>query len=220
MPVGSAGRAVFDIDWHAIGPRVAAAWTPSASSGILGNLLGNRKTVVRGGFGLVYDRQNTVQSVIIPALGIGFAQTLNFTAAPCNTSGAGGPGCLPTSTNVAARQFRVGVDGTLPVPQPGTQSVPVAPCWGLCSGRLTLFPETLSFQVDPKIKVGRNYAVDFTIQRELPGNMLVEVGYAGRLARRLPQSMSLSNAPFMFVDPTSKQSFRSEERRVGKECRL
>jgi len=69
------------------------------------------------------------------------------------------------------------------------------------------FPEVFSNAVDTKIKTGRNYAVDFTIQRDLPGNMIIEAGYVGRFARRLPQQMSLGQSPFNFVDPASKQTF-------------
>jgi len=39
------------------------------------------ETVVRGGYGIAYDRVNTVQSVIIPMLGVGFAQTINLQTA-------------------------------------------------------------------------------------------------------------------------------------------
>lgn len=49
---------------------------------------------------MVYDRINTVQTVIIPTLGVGFAQTLQTGAAK----------------NAAGLPFRVGVDGSIPIP--------------------------------------------------------------------------------------------------------
>src|SRR5437899_1490452 len=91
-PVKSAGRNVFNIDWGDVAPRASVAWTPTFDSGFLHRMTGNRKTVIRGGFGLVYDRINTVQSVIIPMLGVGFAQTISVGAPLCNyycTPGAG-----------------------------------------------------------------------------------------------------------------------------------
>src|SRR5262249_18428627 len=142
LPVGAAGRGVFDVDWNNIGPRVAVAWNPSSSGGFLGRLLGERKTVVRGGDSPIYDRHDTVQSVIIPTLGVAFAQTINVTAPLCIASGAGGSNCQAANANPAASLFRVGVDGKIPLPTVPTLSVPISPFWGRNpNGTLSLFPE-------------------------------------------------------------------------------
>src|SRR5262249_17025187 len=78
QPINNADRSgVFDIDWNNVAPRVAAAWNPSFENKFLNKLFGDHKTVIRGGYSLIFDRQNTVQSVIIPTLGVAFAQTLN-----------------------------------------------------------------------------------------------------------------------------------------------
>ena len=224
LPIGSSKRSnIFNVDWNNVAPRVAAAWNPSFSGGWLGKLFGERKTVIRGGYALVYDRQNTVQSVIVPTLGIAYAQTLNITAPLCNASATPGTNCNAGSTNQALSSFRVGRDGRIPVPAVPGRSIPVQPFWGIDRARsgcatpgsnglfaascLVQFPETFSFQVDPDIQVGKNHAVDLTWQRELPGNMLMEVGYVGRFARLLPQSMNLAQAPYTQVDPISKQTF-------------
>jgi hypothetical protein len=81
-----------------------------------------------------------------------------------------------------------------------------APPSTTCPGKIN-FPEIFSFQDDPNIKVGRNYAVDLSVQREFPGNMLLEVAYSGRLGYDLPQSMSLGQSPINFKDPASGQTF-------------
>src|SRR5574341_274059 len=193
LPVNDAKRNVFDIDWNNVGYRAAVSWNPSFNGGNkwLGALFGERKTVIRGGYSLLYDRQNTIQSVVIPTLGVAFAQTINVTAPPCSASGAAGAGCNAASSNPAQRIYRVGVDGRIPLPTVPNLTVPVSPFWGRnASGSLTLFPEILSFQLDPKIKVGENHAINLTWQRELPQNMLLEVGYIGRYADKLPQSTS------------------------------
>lgn len=208
LPINSAnGRGVFDIDWSNIGPRLAAAWNPSYDKGLLGKLLGDRKTVFRAGYSLIYDRLNTVSSVIVPSLGIGFAQTLNVTTPACNATGAGGANCNPSSANAALRGFRAGVDGVIPRPTVPAQSVPVSPPWGMVDGRLQLFPEVLSFQLDPALKQGRHHSVDFSIQRELKGNLVLEVTYAGRLGRRLQQSVNFLQAPYFQADRASGQTF-------------
>lgn len=218
VPINSAGRSVFDVDYRGWAPRVAVAWNPSYGSGWAGRLLGQGRTVVRGGFALIYDRQNTVQSVIIPALGVGFAQTLNLTTPACNITGPGGTLCSAASANPALSIFRVGRDGTPPVPVVPAQANPVVPVVTLASGRIQ-FPEVFSFQVDPSIKVGRNYAVDLSIQRELPFNLLLEVAYSGRLGRDLPQSMSLGQSPIFFKDPVSGQTFAAAYDAVATQLR-
>ena len=95
----------------------------------LGYLFGDRKTVIRGGYSLVFDRQNTVQSVIVPTLGVAFAQTLNVSSPRCNATGAGGSGCAPTG-NTAVGRFprRRGWPHT--AADRADLSVPVSPYWG------------------------------------------------------------------------------------------
>src|SRR5262249_25751626 len=47
----------YNWDYHDFGPRISFAYSPRASKGLLGSLFGNGdKTVIRGGFGIVYDR--------------------------------------------------------------------------------------------------------------------------------------------------------------------
>lgn len=199
--VGAAKRPVYGTDYGSIAPRVAVAWNPSAKSGILGTLLGEKKSVIRGGFAMVYDRSNTVQSVEIPMLGIGFDQNILVTAPACSATGKGGAGCNATggvAVNPGLASFRVGVDGTLPLPTPSAASSPVVPGVGA---------ETLSFQVDPNTKTGRSYNLDLSFQRELPGGIILEAAYIGRLSRDLPQAVNLNSAPYMFLDTTSNQSF-------------
>jgi len=193
--VGKAGVPVYNVDYGDWAPRAAFAWRPS------GKFFDN-KTVLRGGFAIVYDRSNTVQSVEIPMLGVGFDQNIIVQAPLCNATGAGGPGCnaaLGTGANPASASFRIGVDGTLPTPVPSAVTSPVIPPPG--------YTETLSFQVDPNTKVGRSFNADLSLQRELPGNMVVEAAYLGRFSRRLPQAVNLTSAPYMMVDPASGQSF-------------
>ncbi len=200
QPVGDAHRAVYSTDYGDIAPRASLAWNPSAKSGILNTLFGDHKSVIRGGFAMVYDRSNTVQSVEIPMLGIGFDQTILVTAPGCTATGIGGAGCNASAgtANPGLSSFRVGTDGTLPLPVPQAATSPVIPGVG---------QETLSFQVDPNTKVGRSYNFDFSLQRELPGGIILEAAYVGRMSRDLPQAVNLNSAPYMFVDSTSKQSF-------------
>lgn len=195
---GSSGGDLFKTDWNNLAPRVAAAWNPSVNGGFLRKLLGDRKTVLRGGFGVLYDRINTSESVILPALGAGFSQTLNLRAPVCNSTGVGGPSCSPSGA-APASVFRVGVDGTIPLPAQPKVSFPFIP------GQP--FGEILSFQIDPNFEVGENYSFDFTLQRQLPHRFTLEVGWAGRLGRKLPASVNFNSSPFFQLDQPSGQTF-------------
>lgn len=187
VPLKNAGRkTAFNTDFGDFSPRFSAAWNPSFKSGLLGKLFEDRKTVVRGGYSLIYDRTTTIQTIVIPTLGVGFAQTINV-AAP--TNGAGQP-------------FRIGVDGPIPLPTaPQTVSSPVIPV------KSPNYGETLSFSVDPFIKVPRNHVIDVTVQRELPWRLILEVGYVGRYARQLYMNGNMNAVPINFKDPKSGQTF-------------
>jgi hypothetical protein len=202
IPIKNSGRSdVFNVDYGDVAPRLSIAWNPGSKSGPLGRLFGDKKTVIRAGYGIAYDRVNSVQSVIIPMLGVGFAQTINVVTPPCNATGPGGAGCnAAAGSNPGLSSFRVGVDGTIPIPAtPVAVKSPIVPS--------VPFSETLSFQNDPDFKVGKSHEIDFTLQRELPGQNILEIGYVGRLGRNLAGSFNLNSAPYFFKDNVSGQTF-------------
>jgi len=184
IPINQAPQeGVFRINRKDFSPRASVAWEPRFKGGPLGFLFGDDKTVLRGGYSLFYDRVNTISSVVVPMLGVGFAQTLS----------------ILRPTNSAGQPFRAGVDGAIPVPLNTAVTSPVAPS--------KPFGETLSFTMDPGINDPYNHAVNFSIQRELPGRLLLEVGYVGRFARNLYQNVNLNSAPINFKDKASGQTF-------------
>ncbi|HEV2389045.1 MAG TPA: TonB-dependent receptor [Candidatus Acidoferrales bacterium] len=202
VPVKSAHHPIFNTDYGNFGPRVALAWNPLFDNGLLHRVFGDRKAVVRTGYSMIYDRTNTVQSEVIPTLGVGFAQTINVAKPNCGASGAPGPGCntSPGTPNPGLSSFRVGIDGSLPLPTvPSSISIPIVPS--------TPFGETLSFQVDPNNKIARVQSFDFDIQRDLPGSMMIDVAWVGRWSTRLAEAMNFNNSPYFFKDPQSGQTF-------------
>ncbi len=55
--VGASHLPIYNVDYGDLAPRIAAAWNPSFSgSGLLSKFLGDKKSVIRGGFAMVYDR--------------------------------------------------------------------------------------------------------------------------------------------------------------------
>ena len=170
-------------------PRVALAWSPNASSGFLGKLFGNQKSVIRGGYARIYDRTNAVGMVLTPLLGYGFGQTIK-----CNGPGVigGAAGCYGTSSTNPTDAFRIGTDGnTVPFPTV-TQSLPIPAQPGVN----TPYAGVL-FGLDGAWKPGVNDAIDFSIQRELPGQMILEAGYVGSWSKNLYLGMNTDAAPTM-----------------------
>ncbi len=194
LPIRDSGRDhIYPTDWNNLGPRISAAWSPSYSNGFMGKFFGSGKAVLRGGYALTYDRTNGVAIIMVPILGIGFSQTLNCSGP--RRDGTCAVGSDPTNA------FRIGVDGSsIPLPALGQAVSPVIPTVNAAG-------ELLQFSIDPDLTIGKSHSIDFTIQRELPGNMLLEVGYAGRLGRNLQQNVQLSTIPLFMKDPASGQTF-------------
>lgn len=209
-PINDSNRdTIFDTDFSNLGPRLAVAWNPSTRGGLLGSLMGNRRTVLRGGFAIVHDRVNSVTVILPSAFGIGFGQVLNLNAPFCNASGTPGTGCNAAAAggNRGLSAFRLGRDGTVPLPAFAGSTSPIVP------------PNTLgtTYAVDPSRKIGRNYTLDFTIQRELPGSLILEVGYIGRFGRELPTGIDIGNgsSPYFFKDSASGQTFAAAYDKVA-----
>jgi hypothetical protein len=218
VPIKATGRKYpYNPDYSNFGPRLAFAWNPSFGDGLLGNALGNKKTVIRAGWSRAFDRINGVGIVLTPALGIGFGD-LSVCRAPDRT-GVCGNGGDPTSN------FRIGVDGNhITVPAlPAVSGGIIIPGLGCpaggtaCPANANSVFENSDSRLDPKNKIGSADMIDFSIQRELPGKMLLEVGYVGRLARDLFMNIDLNAIPYMFTPKGTNQTFASAFDSVAKQ---
>ena len=67
----------YDTFYGGITPRVSVAWNPKFSGGLLGKLLGENKTVIRGGYGRIYGRLNGVNLLLVPLLPPGLLQAVS-----------------------------------------------------------------------------------------------------------------------------------------------
>ena len=193
-PISSLGRKYpYDPEWNDFEPRISFAWNPA---GFMKGILGDRKTVIRGGYGRFHDRLNGVGLVMTPALGIGFGNTVS-----CNqVKISGGPECTTGSANRTSplNAFRIGVDGSS-IPLPALSPITGAVIPGSNAG----FPgdnspyEILDFRIDPHRKVGVEDTWDLSIQRQLKGNMVMEIGYVGRMAHHLYTAQDMNQVPYM-----------------------
>ena len=212
VPYSALGmHGMWNTDWADWAPRASIAWGPSADSGLLGKVFGRGKTVVRAGYAMVYDRYSGGTITHLPGQP-GFNVIPTNNTPPCNASATPAANCLPASSDPASSVFRVGFDGAIPVPTPSpitppTATNPFVPGANGVGSSAIGQAGNIVFTYDPNFKMGQNHMIDFSIQRELPGNMILEIGYIGRLGRRLPGPYALNADPYMFTDPVSGQSF-------------
>ena len=166
-------RPFYETDYNNFGPRVAFAWNPSVRSGFLGKLFGDRKTVIRGGGTVTFDR---------PGGAITFLQdqsTYIFDTVVTNNFPA-------VNGRVALQNFPrfTSING-VPVPNVAPPvTVPFTPrvTNGVGTGSIT---GNTNYAVDPNFRIPYSIQYTFGFQRELPGDFIFEASYVGRQARQL-----------------------------------
>jgi len=168
--VGASHTYPFNPFYGGFSPRAAIAWNPKGGDTFFGRLVGDGKTVIRGGYGQVYSRLNGVGLVLIPLLGVGLGQ-------PVSCIGASSSGqCLGPAGVNPATAFRIGTDGLVaPIPTPSTTlAQPYFP--GVNGNGASGAASVL----DPSFRPAATYNFNVSIQREIRPRMLFEVGYIGR----------------------------------------
>lgn len=189
-PVGDLGSGAnkypYPPFYGGFGPRVALAWNPDAKSGWLAKILGNKATVIRVGFGRFYSRSLAAGLVSTSVLGDGFLQPVGCQNP--NTSGA----CTGTGIVNPTNAFRIGTDGTnAPVGAiTPTLTSPVTPGYNAPYS-------TLVESLDQMWKPAATNSIDFSIQRQFKGDVILEVGYVGVYANNLYQGMDFGSVPYM-----------------------
>ena len=201
----------YNWDTHDFGPHIAFAYSPRSEGGWLQKLVGQGdKTVIRGGFGVVFDRVGAGLLSTFDRRG-SFGLSTGITAPiPCV-----GPSTLDpcTGTPVAPR-----LTGLNTIPQndaTGAPYFPVAPPGG--------FPFTyppagtglaIQWGLDNRIKTPYSYTIDLSVGRSLPKNMSLEISYVGRLSHRLLSQEDLA-MPLDLVDQKTKIDYFAAARRMS-----
>jgi hypothetical protein len=195
---GGSAPSLYGADKRNFSPRLAIAWNPSFRSGLLGDVFGDRKTVLRVGGGLIYDQ--TAVSAINFLQDQGSYLFGNVNAVTFGT-GAGTTGAMasdPRFTAINSLPF------TLTAP---TFQNPLTPFTSGSGSTLQVFggpSGTFNYTIDPHFHTPYSNIVSVGLQRELPAGFQLELDYYGRFGRRL-FSLTDGGQVVNFIDPASKQ---------------
>jgi len=186
---------IYNPTYRNFSPRLALAYNPGFKGGALGSIFGDRKTTIRLGGTIDYDRVN--------------ANTINFIQDQVsylfnnsvNTPFGGGDPAVTLATDPRFQGI-----GTLPVtnvaPPITTPFTPfVDPGTGYPLGNAQ---GQFNYTIEKNFRTPYSYVYTLGFQRELPGNFILEADYVGRLGRKL-FAQSDGAQLVDFIDPTSKQ---------------
>jgi hypothetical protein len=188
----------YNPDYHDFAPRLGLAYSPSYTQGILGALFGDRKSSIRLGAGLNYDRVLSTLAFELDQQNFIFSNSITdvydasgqpvadltgdfrfsaFNAPPPNT---------PAPTIDRSTPFTPNVDAS------GNPD-------GLANGGFPSF-----FQLNRTLKTPYVISLSLGIQRELPHGFSIEADYFGKLGRRLLADGDAAQT-LNFKDPASGQ---------------
>jgi hypothetical protein len=191
---GGGQKYPYDPYYGAFSPRIAAAWNPNYSEGLLGKVLGQGKTVIRGGYSRIFGRLNGVDLVLVPLLGTGLIQPVQCVGAQSPTVGIANTSCAGANLATPANAFRIGTDGmTAPIPTPST-TLPQPD-----------FPGINAIAAGPGEALDKNFRpdqsdqFDLTIQRQINSKTMIEFGYIGRKINNEYQPVNINAVPTMMT---------------------
>jgi hypothetical protein len=161
------GPELYSPSYKDFAPRVAFAWTPYSSG----------KTVIDGGAAIVYDRS------VINAINFLQDQVPNIFANSVTNQFGGSSASASLATDARLGASLAYDSGLNPTPTPSTvPSVPYIDSTGTPFG---LAEGQTGFEISPKLKDPYSIALNFGVQQELPGHLIMKLNYVGRLGRRL-----------------------------------
>jgi Carboxypeptidase regulatory-like domain len=188
--VGKGSKYPYNIFYGGWSPRASVAWNPKFDSGVLNKVFGSSNSVIRAGYGRIYGRLNGVDLVLVPLLGVGLGQAVTCIGAT-STGVCTGPGGANPAT-----AFRLGdPNPSALIGQGVTQTLPQPYFPGLNGAAKA--SDTLV--LDPNFRPDHSDQFNLTIQRQLPHNMLFEIGYIGRRIRDEYMNINLDAIPWMLT---------------------
>jgi hypothetical protein len=170
------GPPMYNWDKNNFQPRIAVAWSPRYSGGLLHALFGDAgKSVVRSGFALTNDYYGQALAVdwdLNNTLGF----TSNFTT-PANTYDTVSCGSTCSGLAPLFTGFNQDVRSLPNVTVPGSLQFPLSQ--PIDEG------ERIETSVDSNLHAPKEYVWNLTYEREMRSGMTLSVSYVGRSARHL-----------------------------------
>jgi len=185
-------RPYYKGDKNNFSPRIGFAYAPSFSDGFMKSVFGDRKTSIRGGFSLVYERVGGGLTFIQDQVSYLFDNSANSTFGGVNAQ----TDLMtdPRFTGITS----LPVSNTAPVvTNPLTPFVDGGSAFGLAAG-------SFNYTIGQDFQVPYSYQYSIGFQRELPGNFLLDVSYAGRIGKKLFTQADAAQV-LNFKDPVSGQ---------------
>jgi hypothetical protein len=183
-------------------PRLGIAWTPHSESGWLSKLFGEDKTSIRAGAGMYYQNFG-------PELAQSYSASGEF--------GVSTQVSNPSATLPLAQAPRLGSSLS------DMNNIPLAllSALNLTPPSSITFPQipplsgfSIAHGIDQSLKTPYSYAVDLSIQRQLPGKMTLDVAYVGHFAHRLLVLDDVA-APMNLIDSKSGIGYFAAARQLS-----
>jgi hypothetical protein len=196
---GNPGPGFYHFEKTDFSPRISFAYSPRPQGGWLKSLFGDSdKTVIRGGFSRVYDRAGMQMLSTFDANAPGglSATVQNPCCAATDPAGSGTPydtaDGVPRVQNINQIPVNNIFGANFFVPAPPGQFPQTPPATG----------QAITWGVDQSIKTPYAWAFDFSVGRELPKGLSLQVSYVNRLGRNLLTQRDLRQ-PIDIFDPKS-----------------
>lgn len=187
-------RGYYDPTLTNFGPRVGIAWNPSFKEGFLNHALGDRKTTVRLGGSIVYDRVASTLTFLADQLSFLFQNSAQQLFGQTD----------PVASLMTDPRFTALNHPPVAVVPP-VITRPTTPFVDASGNPFGEASDQFIYAVDPNFKTPYEDVFGFGIQRELPANTILEIDYVGRLGRRL-FAQSDAGQLVNFNDPVAGQS--------------
>ena len=186
-------RSFYGWDKNNFAPRLAFAYSPKWKLPVLKWFSGGEsgKMAIRGGYSMVYDR---IGGALATNADSG---TLSFGLSSSVTNPAG----VLTATNTPRFSGLTNIPASLLLQPSNFGTFPATFPSGLDAGGFAI-----TAGIDDQLRTPYSQTINFSISRELPGNMVLEAAYVGRLARHVLVNYDMA-MPLNLVDPASKMDY-------------